>query len=416
MFDAAALAMWLYSALNELKKKNVTEATLLYDTVATEKIEHYDFGRTAALITNDVMYQFTQFKSSSEDCKNSLKTLVLVAQDKNAILPLESGLLDGEVIGRAISVTKDLANLPPNICNAAYLAKEGQALARRFPKIKTTVLGENELSKLGMNAYLAVGQGSQNESKLTIMEYTGAQHKSEKPIVLIGKGLTFDSGGISIKPSAAMDEMKYDMCGAATVLGVMQAVAELKLPLNVIGLMAGCENMPSGSACRPGDILTTMSGQTVEVINTDAEGRLVLCDVLSYASRFKPAHVIDIATLTGACVIALGHHYSALLANDDVLADDLLCAAKKSRDKTWRLPLDDEFQKQIDSPFADMVNTGGREGGTITAACFLSRFTKEYSWAHLDIAGTAWLSSTNKGATGRPVSLLVQFFLDKAKV
>ncbi|MDU0908973.1 MAG: leucyl aminopeptidase, partial [Klebsiella pneumoniae] len=258
--------------------------------------------------------------------------------------------------------------------------------------------GEQQMRELGMNAYLAVGNGSQNESLMSVIEYKGNPAEDARPIVLVGKGLTFDSGGISIKPAEGMDEMKYDMCGAAAVYGVMRMVAELQLPLNVIGVLAGCENMPGGRAYRPGDVLTTMSGQTVEVLNTDAEGRLVLCDVLTYVERFEPEAVIDVATLTGACVIALGHHITGLLAGD----------------RAWRLPLADELQDQLESNFADMANIGGRPGGAITAGCFLSRFTRKYNWAHLDIAGTAWRSGKAKGATGRPVALLSQFLLNRA--
>lgn len=265
-----------------------------------------------------------------------------------------------------------------------------------------------------MNAYLAVGQGSQNESLMSVIEYKGNPDAEARPIVLVGKGVTFDTGGISLKPGEAMDEMKYDMCGAASVYGVMRMVAELNLPLNVVGVLAGCENMPGGRAYRPGDILTTMSGQTVEVLNTDAEGRLVLCDALTYVERFEPEVVIDVATLTGACVIALGHHISGLLSNHNPLAHELIGASEQAGDRAWRLPMADEYQEQLDSNFADMANIGGRPGGAITAACFLARFTRKYNWAHLDVAGTAWRSGKAKGATGRPVALLSQFLLNRA--
>lgn len=415
-FDNVAAKKWLSATYKALKDKAVTDALLLYDTIRAKKLDVYQFGRAVPMVAEQITYQFNRFKSESNEPNYQLRQFVLITDDKESEDALKEGIKHGSVIADAVTTTKNLANMPPNICNADYLAEQGQILAQRFSKLETRVLGKDELAKLGMNAYLAVGQGSQNASKLTVLEYKGAKDQSVKPIVLVGKGLTFDSGGISIKPAAGMDEMKYDMCGAATVYGVMQAIAELKLPLNVVGMMAGCENMPSGTAYRPGDILSTLSGQTVEVINTDAEGRLVLCDVLSYASGFNPAYVIDIATLTGACVVALGHHYTGLIANDDQLANLLLNAANISGDKTWRLPMDDDFQKQIDSPFADIANAAGRDGGTITAGCFLSRFTKGYNWAHLDIAGTAWTTGSNKGATGRPVNLLVQFMLDLAKV
>lgn len=270
------------------------------------------------------------------------------------------------------------------------------------------------MADLGMNAYLAVSQGSVNEAQLSLIEYRNHPNPDAKPIVLVGKGLTFDAGGISLKPAESMDEMKYDMGGAASVYGVMNAIAELKLPLNVIGVLAGCENLPDGNAYRPGDILTTMKGLTVEVLNTDAEGRLVLCDTLTYVERFEPELVIDVATLTGACVVALGAHNSGLISTDDKLAKDLELAAAQSTDKAWRLPLGEEYQEQLKSNFADLANIGGRWGGAITAGAFLSNFTDKYRWAHLDIAGTAWLQGANKGATGRPVPLLVQFLINQA--
>jgi leucyl aminopeptidase len=271
------------------------------------------------------------------------------------------------------------------------------------------------MDKLGMHTYLAVGRGSENESIMTVIHHNGGK-EGEKPYVLVGKGLTFDSGGISIKPGEAMDEMKYDMCGASSVLGLMHTVAELNLPINIIGVIAGCENMPDANAYRPGEMLTTMSGQTVEVLNTDAEGRLVLCDALTYVERYDPELVIDIATLTGACVVALGKHASAVLTQHNPLAHEILNASEQSSDRAWRLPLWDEYQEQIESPFADMSNLGGRPAGTITAACFLSRFTRKYTWAHLDIAGTAWLGGARKGATGRPVPMLSQFLMNKANI
>jgi leucyl aminopeptidase len=303
--------------------------------------------------------------------------------------------------------------MPPNICNPAYLAEQAQILGTDYDNVTTQIVGEKEMEELGMGSYLAVGRGSVNESLMSIIKYNGAGDDS-KPLVLVGKGLTFDSGGISLKPGAGMDEMKYDMGGAAGVLGAMHALAELQLPINVIGVLAGCENMPSSNAYRPGDILTTMSGQTVEVLNTDAEGRLVLCDALTYVERFDPELVIDVATLTGACVVALGAHATGLLSTHNPLAHELLNASEQSGDRAWRMPLWDDYQDQLESPFADFTNLGGKEAGTITAACFLSRFTKKYHWAHLDIAGTAWRSGKNKGSTGRPVSMLTQFLLNRA--
>lgn len=353
-------------------------------------------------------YVFDEFKSQKAD---QLKL-------ENIIFPIDNAetqraIQHARAVALGIKFARDVANCPPNVCNPKYLAEQAKTLEKRTALVKTTVLGEKEMAELGMNAYLGVSQGSKNEAQLSIMEYRNHPNPDAKPIVLVGKGLTFDAGGISLKPAAEMDEMKYDMCGAASVYGVMNALAELQLPLNVIGVLAGCENLPDGNAYRPGDILTTMNGLTVEVLNTDAEGRLVLCDTLTYVERFEPECVIDIATLTGACVVALGQHNSGLVSTDDALADALFQASQQTQDKAWRLPLSEEYQEQLKSPFADLANIGGRWGGAITAGAFLSNFTKKYRWAHLDIAGTAWLQGANKGATGRPVSLLTQFLINQ---
>ncbi len=327
---------------------------------------------------------------------------------------LKNTLIQASAIARGMEFTKTLGNLPGNICTPGYLANQAQALGKTHKSIKTTVLEEKDMRKLGMGSFLSVTQGSEQPAKLITMEYYGTDRK-QKPVVLVGKGVTFDSGGISLKPGAEMDEMKYDMCGAASVLGTMQTMAELGLKVNVVGVIPTCENLPSGKAIKPGDIVTSMSGQTIEILNTDAEGRLILCDALTYSAKFKPDTVIDIATLTGACVIALGHVTSGLLSNEEKLAQELLAAGTQSHDRAWQLPLWDDYQPLLDSNFADMQNIGGRAGGAITAACFLWRFTKEYRWAHLDIAGTAWKSGKEKGATGRPVPLLTQFLINRAQ-
>ena len=311
-----------------------------------------------------------------------------------------------------MKVAKDLGNLAPNICTPSYLAKRALDMSK-LHKLKVSVLGQKEMEKLKMGALLAVAKGSHQPAKLIILEYRGGA-KTEKPIVLVGKGITFDTGGISLKPAVEMDEMKYDMCGAASVLGTLTAVAEMALPLNVVGIIPTTENMPGGNATKPGDVVTSMSGQTIEILNTDAEGRLILCDALTYAERYNPEAVIDIATLTGACVIALGHVASGLMSNNDQLADELLQAAELSIDQAWRLPLWDDYQDLLKSNFADMANIGGRSAGTISAACFLARFADKYRWAHLDIAGTAWKSGKEKGSTGRPVPLLTQFLISRA--
>lgn len=312
-----------------------------------------------------------------------------------------------------MSLARDLGNLPGNVCTPSYLADQAKALGKRFDKLKVQSLDRKDMKKLGMGALLAVAQGSQEEPRLIAMEWNGGK-KDEQPYVLVGKGITFDTGGISLKPGAAMDEMKFDMCGAASVFGTLQAVAEMNLPINVVGVVPASDNMPDGKATRPGDIIQTLSGQTVEVLNTDAEGRLVLCDALTWSERFKPKEIVDIATLTGACIIALGHHRSAVLGNHPPLVKALQDAGETSGDKCWELPLDPEYDEQLKSNFADMANIGGRPAGTITAASFLARFTKRYQWAHLDIAGTAWLTGEQKGATGRPVPLLTRYLMDRA--
>lgn len=318
----------------------------------------------------------------------------------------------GNAIGLGRNTARNLGNLPGNICTPTYLAKQATNYDKSYSKLKTTVLNEKEMEKLGMGSLLSVSHGSRTPPKFIIMEYNGG-NKSDSPYVLVGKGVTFDSGGISIKPGAAMDEMKYDMCGAASVMGTMVTVNELKLPINVVGIVPSVENMPDGAATKPGDIVTSMSGQTIEILNTDAEGRLILCDALTYSEKFKPKAVIDVATLTGACVVALGAHPAGLLSNQQKLADQILAAGTECGDRAWQMPLWDDYQDQLKSNFADMANIGGREAGTITAACFLSRFTKKLNWAHLDIAGVAWLSGEKKGATGRPVPLLTQYLMER---
>ncbi len=369
--------------------------------------------RQTALAFGACAYRFEQMKSKPSKRAPFARLGLLVDAEEQADAQHAVNTAKGLLAG--LSVMKDLANLPGNHCPPAHLAETARELGKAHKSLKVTVLERADMQKLGMGSLLAVAQGSAQPPKLITLEYNGCPDKS-RPIVLVGKGVTFDSGGISIKPGAGMDEMKFDMTGAASVLGVMKAVAELALPLNVVGVVPAVENMPDGNAIKPGDVVTSMSGQTIEILNTDAEGRLILCDALTYSARFEPDVVIDIATLTGACVIALGSHASGLLSNHDGLADELLAAGEKSGDRAWRLPLWDDYQKQLDSPFADMANVGGREAGTITAACFLARYTKEYRWAHLDIAGTAWTSGKAKGSTGRPLPLLMEFILGRAAI
>ncbi|WP_144780418.1 leucyl aminopeptidase [Marinobacter maritimus] len=363
-------------------------------------------GRTL----EDQLYAFNDFKSEKPAARKLSK--IMVAASGTGKAQKEAFNL-GLATGRGMNYTRDLGNTPPNICHPVWLAEQAVKMATDYDCIKTEILDEKQMKKLGMNSLLAVGQGSTQPPRLIVMEYRGGKAK-DKPHVLVGKGITFDTGGISLKPGAGMDEMKYDMGGSAAVFGAMQVLAEIQPEINVVAVIAAAENMPDGNAARPGDIVTTMSGQTVEILNTDAEGRLVLCDALTYVKKFDPEVVIDLATLTGACIIALGHEATGLLANNDELANELLAAGDRASDKAWRLPLWDEYQSLLDSNFADMANIGGRSAGTITAACFLSRFTKEYRWAHLDIAGTAWHSGKAKGSSGRPVPLLVDYLMSHA--
>ena len=368
--------------------------------------------RQAVFAAAESAYRADSLKSKPARAA-TLKSITFATLEKPA--PALKNVLDQAVATvHGVELAKTLGNLPGNICTPSYLATKAQALAKTHKSIKTTVLEEKDMKKLGMGSLLSVTQGSEQPAKLITMEYHGTDRK-HKPVVLVGKGITFDSGGISLKPGAEMDEMKYDMCGAASVLGTMQAIAEMGLALNVVGVIPACENLPSGRATKPGDIVKSMSGQTIEILNTDAEGRLILCDALTYSKKFNPDTVIDIATLTGACVIALGNVASGLFSNEEKLAGELLAAGEQTHDRAWQLPLWDDYQPLLDSNFADMQNIGGRAGGTITAACFLSRFTQDYRWAHLDIAGTAWKSGKEKGATGRPVPLLTQYLINRTR-
>jgi len=372
--------------------------------------------RTTVLTLRESLYRADGLKSKKEAVPAGVKKIAL-AVSAPAMVTAKAAIDQASAIAHGMELTKDLGNLPANVCTPTYLANTARKLAKDL-KLDVEVLDRKQLQALKMDSFLSVSQGSDEPPKFIVIKHLGGKAK-EAPIVLVGKGITFDSGGISLKAGAGMDEMKYDMCGAASVLGTFRALAELKLKLNVIGIIPACENMPNGRANKPGDIVTSMSGQTIEILNTDAEGRLILCDALTYAERFKPARVIDIATLTGACVTALGHHNSGLFTRHDkahdALADDLLAAGKASGDTAWRMPIEESYQEQLKSNFADMANIGGPAAGSITAACFLERFTKKYTWAHLDIAGTAWKSGVAKGATGRPVPLLTMFLIKQAQ-
>jgi leucyl aminopeptidase len=371
-------------------------------------------ARNVAEVFCAQLYKIPDLKTSVKPKAPRLSSVAVAMADARACKAAAQGLRIGAAVGSGLALSRDLANLPPNICTPAYLGTRAQGLAKEFPSIKTKVLDESAIKALKMGAFLAVAQGSDQPPRLIVCEYHGGK-KGAPPICLIGKGITFDSGGISLKDPPAMDEMKFDMSGAAAVLGTLRTIAELKLPVNLVVIVATCENMPSGGAVKPADIVTSMSGQTVEILNTDAEGRLILCDAITYSRRFKPAAVIDVATLTGACIIALGNHVSGLMSNDETLADELASAGIRADDRAWRLPIGEEYVDQLKSNFADIANVGGREGGACTAASFLGKFAKDLKWAHLDVAGTAWLSGAQKGSTGRPVPLLVDFLIHRAK-
>ncbi len=403
----------LANIFSSLQKTAVTDATVfLSDFPISDRALDWKVSQIVVVATNS-LYRFNQLKSKPDNDQGHLRKMVLCIDQRTDLAACEAAVQQGQAIANGMSLAKDLGNLAPNICTPTYLAKQAKDLAKTH-KMKASVLEEKDMEKLGMGSLLAVAQGSEQPAKLIVLEYHGAA-KKEQPYVLVGKGVTFDTGGISLKPAAEMDEMKFDMSGAASVLGTLRAVAELKLPINVVGIIPTTENMPSGRATKPGDVVTSLSGQTIEILNTDAEGRLILCDALTYAERYNPKAVIDIATLTGACVIALGNFTTGLMSNNDKLAQNLLAAGEQTGDRAWQLPLWDEYQELLKSNFADMANIGGRAAGTISAACFLSRFTGKYHWAHLDIAGTAWKSGREKGSTGRPVPLLTQYLMTEAR-
>jgi leucyl aminopeptidase len=401
------------AAVRALNQSGATEAVSYLSELNVKGRESSWRVRQAVVIGEDALYRFDQLKSEKHEPRRPLKRLKLTVPSRRQIGAGEQAIREGAAIASGVRLAKDLANLPGNICTPDYLADQARTLKRSHRKLKLEVLDEAAMEKLGMGAFLSVSRGSEQPGRLITMQYLAGK-KTQKPIVVIGKGITFDTGGISIKPAAAMDEMKFDMGGAASVFGLMRACAELELPINLIGMVAAAENMPSGRASKPGDVVTTMSGQTVEILNTDAEGRLVLCDALTYAERHDPDVVIDVATLTGACIVALGHFPSGLLSNHEPLARELIEAGEDSLDRVWQLPLWEDYQDSLKSNFADMANIGGRSAGAITAACFLSRFAKKLRWAHLDIAGTAWFSGEKKGASGRPVPLLMEYVLKKA--
>ncbi len=403
------------ASIKALTQTSANEAVSYLSELTVKKHDVEWMVEQGTVVTMDALYRFDRFKTRGDEPVREPRKLTLAVPRRSDLNDGERGLARGLAIANGMKLAKDLGNLPGNICTPSYLGEEARKLAESFG-CEAEILGREEIEALGMDSFLSVARGSVEAPRLIVLKYTGARERSDKPVVLVGKGITFDSGGISLKPGEGMDEMKYDMCGAATVLGAWAAAVEMKLPLNLVAVIPTCENMPAGNAVKPGDIVKSMSGQTIEILNTDAEGRLILCDALTYVERFNPATVVDVATLTGACVVALGNIATGLYSNQDVLARDLCAAGEEVGDRAWHMPLWDEYQELLKSPFADMANIGGRAGGSVTAACFLSRYAKAYDWAHLDIAGTAWKSGKDKSATGRPVPLLVQFLQDRADI
>jgi leucyl aminopeptidase len=411
-FDRKAYRKALAGAFGWLKRKPYISATLYFGHESIRQADAFRVACVAGEEWHKASYSFTQLKSSSDESPAKLATITLAVKTAKAASAARKGAKQGDALGLGMNFMRDLANLPGNVCTPSYLVKEARALAKSTRNLKVKALSEADMKKLGMGSLLSVTAGSTEPARFLILEYTGGA-ASRKPVVLVGKGITFDTGGISLKPPPTMDEMKFDMSGAASVMGVFRSLAELQPKMNVVGLIPTCENMPSGTATKPGDIVTSMSGQTIEILNTDAEGRLILCDALTYARRYEPEAVIDIATLTGACVIALGKHHCGLMSHSDSLANKLMAAGVAADDRAWRLPLTEEYSQQLKSNFADMANIGGREAGTITAGAFLANFTDGMNWAHLDIAGTAYVGGTAKGSTGRPVPLLLEYLLNR---
>ncbi|TDJ30939.1 MAG: leucyl aminopeptidase [Gammaproteobacteria bacterium] len=408
-FDAKRFRQAVTAAVRKLRDTGLKEATSYLTYTRHRDLSPYYAGRISVEATHAALYQFEELKSQSA-AKYKLAKLAIAIVDRQDAKEYRRGTNDGRAIAIGTKLARNLGDRPPNVCTPSHLAREARALGKRYANMEVTVLGRREMKRLGMGALLSVTQGAAEPPRFIIVRYRGAGGRVA-PIVMCGKGVTFDTGGISLKPPPKMDEMKFDMCGAAGVLGTMAALGELQPNLNVIALVPACENMPGGRASRPGDIVKTLSGQTVEILNTDAEGRLILSDALTYAKRFKPRYLLDVATLTGACVVAVGHLYTGLFSNNDELANALLDAGKRSLDPAWRLPIDEEYGQSLKSNFADFANVGSRDAGASIAAQFLSRFVDDSLWAHLDIAGSAWLSNAGKGATGRPVALLTDFLL-----
>ena len=402
----------LLAAAVAVAKTGARDALCHLAQEAVAETDAYYRGRLAAESVGHALYRVPALRSSRSLPEPSLRSFGIALPERDQCKDAERGLAHGRGIAAGTALSRNLANLPANVCTPSYLASQARELARQHASIRTQVLDERDMKRLRMGALLSVTAGTDEPARLLVVRYQGGR-QGDPPVVLVGKGVTFDSGGISLKQPLGMDEMKFDMTGAASVLGTIKAAAEIGLKANLVAVVPTCENMPGGRATRPGDVVRSMSGKTIEVINTDAEGRLILCDALTFARRFKPALVVDVATLTGACVIALGAHTTAVMSNDDDLAAELEEAGRRAEDRAWHMPMAEEYHEQLKSNFADFTNSCGREGGAITAACFLGKFTEGLRWAHLDIAGTAYLSGAQKGSTGRPVPLLVDFLLHR---
>jgi leucyl aminopeptidase len=402
------------AALTAAGRTRIRSVALGIERPSAKDLDDYYFGRCVAEITGSVLYRTNDLKTGKKPPVPAIATVIAGPVRATGVAQAKLGLEHGRALAGAMTLQRDLGNLPPNVCTPSYLADRSRGLAKRYSSVKVKVLDEAAIKREKMGCFLAVTQGSEEPPRFIVLDYQGPRASRAAPIVLVGKGITFDTGGISLKDPAGMDEMNFDMMGAASVIAAIAFLAEAKLPIRVVGLVATCENMPDGRAIKPADIVTSASGQTVEILNTDAEGRLILCDALHYARRFDPSIVVDMATLTGACVIALGAHHSGVMGNDDALATELVAAGVRADDRAWQLPLTEEYADQLKTNFADMANVGGREGGAITAAAFLAKFTTGMKWAHMDIAGSAYQGGAQKGATGRPMPLLTDFLVHRA--
>jgi leucyl aminopeptidase len=411
-FDRRRYKKALLSAAAAVARSGARDAVSYLSLEPVAGTDAYYRGRLAAEAVGHALYRVPAIRSSRRPPEPALRSFGIAVPERDQKKDAERGLAHGHGVALGTALTRDLANLPANVCTPSYLGQKARELAREHRSVRAQVIGEPELKRLKMGSFLSVTAGTDEPARMIVLRYQGAAPR-QAPVVLVGKGVTFDSGGISLKQPVGMDEMKFDMTGAASVFGAIKAAAEIGLPVNIVGIVPSCENMPGGRATKPGDVVRSMSGQTIEVINTDAEGRLILCDALTYARRFKPAVVLDIATLTGACVIALGAHLSAVMSNDDELAVEIEEAGRRAEDRAWHMPMAEEYHEQLKSNFADFTNSCGREGGAITAACFLAKFTDGLRWAHIDIAGTAYLTGSHKGSTGRPVPMLVDFLINR---